>query len=170
MGACKALLMWQGETFLARLVRLMDEAGCTPIVVVTGAWPLEVPTPAVRVHAADWALGMRASLRAGLSAVPMGRACLITHVDRPAIERATLEALIRAEPLSETCAPHFRGESGHPVRVPARHLSALAAPDDDRPLRDALAALGRVVGVPVDDAGVLQNFNAPSDLPGTPRT
>lgn len=170
MGTCKALLVWQGETFLARLVRLMHAAGCAPVVVVTGAWPLDVPTPAVRVHAADWALGMRASLRAGLTAVPPGHACLITHVDRPAIERATLEALMRAEPLSETCAPHFRGEPGHPVRVPARHLGALAAPHDDAPLRDALAALGRVVGLPVDDPGVLQNFNAPSDLPDAART
>jgi len=170
MGVCKAGLMWHGETFLARLVRLMHEAGCAPVVIVTGAWPLDPPAPAVRVHAADWARGMRASLRAGLSGVPSGHACLITHVDRPSIERATLQALLRAEPLDETCVPQFRGELGHPVRVPARHLSALLAPDDDRPLRDALAALGRVVAMPVDDPGVLQNFNVLSDLPGTPRT
>ena len=63
MGRPKALLAVSAEpgspTFVSALVTAFAAAGCAPIVVVQGAYVFEPPSGALRVVAADWALGMR---------------------------------------------------------------------------------------------------------------
>jgi len=42
-GEPKAAVLWQGERFVDRSIRLLHQAGCEEVVVVLGAWvaPLE---------------------------------------------------------------------------------------------------------------------------------
>ncbi|MCA9537378.1 MAG: NTP transferase domain-containing protein [Myxococcales bacterium] len=164
MGRPKALLCIEGETFMARLVRLFAAAGCDPIAVVVGADAAvlapAVPAPAFAVHAIDWAAGMRASLRAGLAALPPGPV-LLTHVDRPIIDPTTLATLVAAT-TNRPVIPTHRGEPGHPVRLPAG-LRARLLEADDTPLRELLAAAPALT-LPVDDPGVLLNLNTPADF------
>ncbi|MCA9526557.1 MAG: NTP transferase domain-containing protein, partial [Myxococcales bacterium] len=72
MGAPKALAVLDGETFVAGLVRRLLAGGCATVTVVVGADAervrAAVPAPGRVVVAADWARGMRASLRAGVAA------------------------------------------------------------------------------------------------------
>ncbi len=157
MGRPKALLEIDGETFAGRLRNLLLEV-CDRVVVVVGA---DAAAIAARIpdtiYAADWRRGMRASLRAGLRALPAGPV-LLTHCDRPHVARATLGALARGS--DEVLLPSYRGVTGHPVRIPAR-LRARLLFGDDVPLREVLRG-GRVL--PVDDPGILLNLNRPADL------
>jgi nicotine blue oxidoreductase len=161
MGRPKAMLELGGETYVGRLVRLFAEAGCDPIAVVVGAHAAEiaVPPPASAVFAADWAAGMRASLRAGLAALP-GGPVLLTHVDRPLVRPATLAALLAAPPHLYAI-PRHAGEPGHPVRLPAALRPRLMAADDT-PLRDVLA-VSAVIDVDVEDPGVLLDTDTPAE-------
>lgn len=160
MGRPKALLevFPGGPTFVAHLVGLFSDAGLGPVVVVTGAHRFEVPAPAHEAHAPDWALGMRASLRAGLRELPDG-GLLLTHVDRPVVALSTLRALLRG-PADESRVPWYEGHPGHPVYLPASLRTRLLAPDAT-PL-DQLLVGARAV--PVGDPDVLLNINTPEDL------
>jgi len=164
MGVCKALVVWEGETCVGRLVRRLAEAGCAPVVVVTGAFDFEPPAPAVRAHADAWTLGMRESLRVGLRAVPDDRPCLVTHVDRPGVAAETLRAVREAGPTrAASVVPYYLGEPGHPVRISPAARRRLLEPDD-QPLRAVLVSLPEVSRLDVDDPAVLQNLNTPADL------
>jgi choline kinase len=53
LGRPKALVEVDGVRLVDRAVRMLRDAGCTPIVVVSGAAPVEV-AGAVVVHNTDW--------------------------------------------------------------------------------------------------------------------
>jgi CTP:molybdopterin cytidylyltransferase MocA len=169
MGRPKALLPASAEpgapTFVDALVAAFAAAGCAPIVVVLGAYAFEPPSGAVGVAAADWALGMRASLRAGLRALDaraLAGGVLMTHVDRPRVAPETLARLL-AGGADTSRVPYHGGEPGHPVFLGAALCAALAgAPDADlSPLSECLCDAGRVE---VDDPDVLLNVNTPEAL------
>lgn len=159
MGRPKALLVLDGETFVARLVRRFHAAGCAQITVVGGADHARirpaVPDRAVYVHAPGWADGMRASLRVGLGATLAGDV-LLTHVDRPYISSQTLTVLTDAP---GGLIPTYAGRGGHPIRLPAALRPRIMQPDD-APLK---TLLGEVPRQPVDDPGVRLNVNTPAD-------
>src|SRR5690606_12671689 len=69
LGTPKALLEFGGERLVDRGVRLLQEGGCHPVVVVLGAATVQV-RGAVTVRNPDWRSGMGSSLRAGLAALP----------------------------------------------------------------------------------------------------
>ena len=168
MGRPKALLVLDGETFVARLVRQLHAAGCAQITVVGGAHDAQirpaVPDRAVYVHAPDWAEGMRASLRVGLGATLAGDV-LLTHVDRPLMTTETLTMLTDAP---GGLIPTYEGRGGHPIRLPAALRPRIMQPDD-APLKSLLAEVPRR---PVDDPWVRLNVNTPAAyaaLLATPR-
>ncbi len=166
MGQTKALLPFKKQTFLGHLVSVFQAAGIDEIVAVGGAdyekIAQAVPEGCRLVRAEDWALGMRASLRAGLRALPLGPV-LLTHVDRPSVSVKTIEKLLRCNELNDSSPriPCFRGETGHPVYLPAALRSRLLEPDD-RPLNQILEEYSPVM-VEVEDADVLLNINTPED-------
>jgi nicotine blue oxidoreductase len=99
MGGPKALVELDGEPLVRRGIRLLVDSGCAPVVVVVGASADRVRglcDGAQVVEAADWATGMGASLRAGLTALagaePVPDACVVALVDQP---RVTVEAVRR---------------------------------------------------------------------------
>lgn len=166
MGRPKALLELEGETFVARLVRLLAAAGCDPVAVVVGADAAiiapAIPRGARTVCADDWARGMRASLAAGLRALPAVDV-LLTHVDRPRVAPATLWALLALTGDRPLIARHA-GVAGHPVRLPASLRDRLLQ-SDDAPLSAILsAAFPRHLDV--CDPGVTLNVNTPADYAG----
>ena len=61
-GGPKAIAMLDGERLVDRATRLVSDGGCTPIVVVSGAVPLEVAGARV-VANTQWETGMGSSLR-----------------------------------------------------------------------------------------------------------
>src|SRR3569833_774786 len=98
LGTPKALVEIDGVRLTDRGVRMLHEAGCTPIIVVTGAARVDV-AGAVVVHNPDWRPGMGSSLRAGLSALaPDCPAVVIALVDQPNV---TAEAVLRLRAAHE---------------------------------------------------------------------
>jgi nicotine blue oxidoreductase len=80
LGQPKATVELGGLTLAERGVRLLRDGGADPVLVVTGAVPVELPGT-LSVHNPDWASGMGSSLAAGLRALADGAWVDDTHVD-----------------------------------------------------------------------------------------
>jgi len=129
MGTPKALLHYQGETFLDRLIRLFS-AVATPVIVVVGYHAEAIQSGIQRSSEAVFAVnpdperGMLSSLQCGLEAVPNeALAVMFTPVDHPNLESSTLERLA-ADFLAKQApvtVPTHGGKHGHPVCI-ARHV------------------------------------------------
>jgi molybdenum cofactor cytidylyltransferase len=125
MGTPKALLRFQGETFLDRLIRLFSTVA-SPVIVVVGHHAETIRSGIQRSSEAVFALnpdperGMLSSLQCGLEAVPSdSQAVLFTPVDHPHLESSTLEILTadflaRQAPVT---VPTHDGKHGHPVCI-----------------------------------------------------
>ncbi len=120
-----------GGQWLRSAVSALHAGGCDDIVVVLGAAIVDVPSPARAVVARDWADGMSASLRAGISAIESGPtqyAVLIT-VDTPDIGQDVVRRVLAAARTSSSglARAGYGGRPGHPVVVARRHWPDLVA-------------------------------------------
>lgn len=122
----------EGVPWLELAVRRLEAAGCERVVVVLGAAAEDaralVPTGAAVVVASDWAVGMSASLRAGLAAA-QGDAVLVTLVDLPDEPASVGARLLDSAPLESTVLARavYGGRPGHPVLIGSAHWPAIAA-------------------------------------------
>jgi CTP:molybdopterin cytidylyltransferase MocA len=136
MGTPKALIRDpDGVSWVARTARLLAAAGCTPVVVVIGASADQVRAelvaePVEVVEATDWAEGMGASLRAGLSALQEGSttdAVVVVPVDTPGLTSALVQRIsteVRRDTLVRTV---YNGTPGHPVLLGREHWAGVIA-------------------------------------------
>ncbi len=111
--------------WLSRAVSALDHGGCDEVIVVLGAAgvdAVELPAPARAVHAADWADGLSASLRAGLSAADAAHA-VIHLVDTPDIGADVVARVLEAarSAPSGLARAVYAGRPGHPVVIARRH-------------------------------------------------
>ena len=123
-----------GEPWLVRGVRTLTEGGCAQVTVVLGAsaeeaLPLLDGTGATAVVAADWADGMSASLRAGLTAATGtdADAAVVLLVDLPDVGADVVRRLL--EPLPDPATlrrASYDGRPGHPVVVGREHWPLVA--------------------------------------------
>jgi len=135
MGTPKALLRFENETFLDRLIRLFS-AVCSPVIVVVGHHAAEIQAGIERASEVVFAVnpdperGMLSSLQCGLAEVPAeAEAVMFLPVDHPHLEPATLETLavrFQSERAPVT-VPTFRGEHGHPVCISRALVAELLA-------------------------------------------
>ena len=118
------VLAAEGQWLRAATSALYD-GGCADVVVVLGAAIVDVPEPARAVIADDWAEGMSASLRAGLSAIDPGHAqfAVLHTVDTPDIGADVVRRVLdvaRSTP-SGLARARYGGAPGHPVVIPRRY-------------------------------------------------
>lgn len=164
LGTPKALVRDpDGTAWVRRAAELLADGGCAPVVVVLGAEAEQardlLPPDVEVVVATDWADGMGASLRAGLTALPGlaqgADATLVLLVDLPDLvpavvrrvaQHAAPDALARATYGHTADASH-----GHPVLIGRHHWAGAAAmAAGDRGARDYLDA-HRMVAVDCSD-------------------
>lgn len=135
MGSPKALLEFQGETFLDRLIGVLGRV-CDPIVVVVGRHAAEIQSGSARPGEVRFAVnpdperGMLSSLQCGLALVPAdAAAAMFLPVDHPNIQPETVERL--AERFRRDCppvtVPTYLGEHGHPVCIARAIIDELLA-------------------------------------------
>jgi CTP:molybdopterin cytidylyltransferase MocA len=167
LGTPKALVEIGGVRLTDRGVRMLHEAGCTPVIVVTGAARVDV-AGAVVVHNPAWRTGMGSSLRAGLSALaPDCPAVVIALVDQP---RVTAEAVRRLREAYESGArvavAAYAGRLRNPVLIAREHFAEAAAhATGDVGAREFLRARPDiVVSVPCDDVADPEDIDTPEDL------
>jgi CTP:molybdopterin cytidylyltransferase MocA len=178
MGGPKALLRdAQGVTFLDRTLRVLLDGGCASVTVVLGASSDEVRAvlgetvwaadEAVSVVVADdWALGMGASLRTGLGALPRDAdGALVTLVDLPDVGDAVVRRVLGSGVLRSALArASYDGRVGHPVLIGADHWAGVAATaSGDRGARDYLAT-HEVTLVECGDLASGRDVDSPADL------
>ncbi len=171
-GPLKQVMDWQGVPFLSAVLTTLRAAGLTDLTVVLGCRADEVRAAcdlsAVRVvENPAWEQGMLSSLQAGIAALPAAAAgALVTLVDLPALQPATVRAVVAAwsEHPDRIIVPRRNGRGGHPVIFPADLFPEILQgdwPDGPRGLRRAHAA--RELPVPVDDPGCLLDIDDPED-------
>lgn len=122
------VLAAQGE-WLRKAVAALSDGGCGEVVVVLGAAIVEVPAPARAVVASDWADGLSASLRAGITALSTAQVAVIHTVDTPDIGADVVSRVLAAAGASTSGLARavYGGRPGHPVVVPRRYWPELLA-------------------------------------------
>ncbi len=115
-------------TLAERALALLRGGGADPVVIVTGAAPVNLPE-VITVHNPDWRSGMGSSLRAGLAALPADRdAVVIALVDQPLIGTQAVRRLIAAyEAGAEVAVACYHGKPRNPVLIRRTHWADAAA-------------------------------------------
>lgn len=167
MGRPKALLEYRGETFVGRLIRVLEKF-CDPVIVVLGhnADALREHIGANVVINPDPERGQLSSLQTALAGIDSD--FLFIPVDCPTVREETVSRLIRElspvlmDRAVARCVviPRYHGKRGHPVCI-ARSLREefLALP----PTAETRAAIDahsdRICYLDVDDPGVLADID-----------
>ncbi|MET7464373.1 nucleotidyltransferase family protein [Nonomuraea sp. NPDC005501] len=164
LGTPKALVEHEGERLVDRGVRLLEEGGCHPVVVVLGAATVQV-RGAVVVRNPGWRSGMGSSLRVGLAALPEeAGAVVVALVDQPFIRPEAVRALVASG--ARLAVATYGGRRRNPVLLSRRdfaEVARLAAGDTGaRPFLKAHPEL--VTGVPCDGLGDPADIDTPADL------
>ena len=173
MGSPKALLRYQGQTFIERICSAFLTAGVDELIVVLGARAEELrgalpAHPALRtVVNSRYFQGQLSSLMVGVGALsPDSEAAVVNLVDHPLVSAATIKALIdsfRAAPLPILVAS-CQGKRGHPVLF-SSHIygEILAAPLDQGAKVVVRKDPSRVRELSLDDPGILADIDTPED-------
>lgn len=168
MGSPKALLQYQGELFLNRLIRVLGNI-CDPVIAVLGYHADAIrPNATGAVQFAvnpDPERGQLSSLQTGLAAVPSSvEGFLFTPVDSPAVQESTLDQLVmrfRARmPETQFVIPRYEGKRGHPVFAAAPLLAEFLALPLTAQAKDIVHAyVPRTEYLDVDDPGILADID-----------
>lgn len=170
MGRPKALIPIGGRPAVEAIVATLRAGGADDVVVVVGRHATEIRAGAdLRgarvVENPDWATGRTSSIQAGLAALAPGvEWTLLALVDMPLVRAGTVRALL-ASPRhdADVVVPVHGGRRGHPILLRRTLYPAIGALGPDAPLRDVVRAARRTE-VPVDDPGVLVDFDEPGDV------
>ena len=173
MGSAKALLYYQGQTFIARSCNAFLTAGVDELIVVLGARADELRHALPAHHKLRsvvnlrYSLGQLSSLMVGVGALSSeSEATLVNLVDHPLIEVETIKALMtsfRAAPLPILIAS-YQGKRGHPVLFSSQvYGEILAAPLDQGAKVVVRKDPTRVREIPLDDPGILADIDTPED-------
>jgi molybdenum cofactor cytidylyltransferase len=136
-----------GRAMIARVVDNALSSAARPVIVVTGHRADEVRAaiggrPVRFVHAPDYADGLSASLRAGISAVPDdAAAALICLGDMPLVTGRMIDRLIQTHDADEgrlIAAPTGNGKLGNPVLWDRRFFPEIAGLTGDAGARKLL--------------------------------
>lgn len=175
MGQDKALLPWQGETFLASAIRVLqpltelvivvvgaNEQNLAPIIYANAAFLVRNPSPDQ---------GQFSSLQRGLEEVlNRGRdAAIVTLVDRPAVSPQTVQQLkdefLKSNDDIWAEIAEYGGQHGHPIVIGREMIEAfLRAPAGSTARDMEHANQSHICYLPVADPYVVLNVDTPADL------
>ncbi|MGW0802960.1 nucleotidyltransferase family protein [Nonomuraea sp. NPDC002799] len=164
LGTPKALVEYGGVRLVDHGVRLLEDGGCHPVVVVLGAATVQV-RGAVTVRNPDWASGMGSSLRAGLGALPeTAESVVVALADQPLIRPGAVRALIAAG--AGLAVATYGGRRANPVLIARRHFAGvIELAVGDVGARAYLKARPELVTeVPCDAYGDPADIDTPADL------
>lgn len=125
-----------GVLWLERVVAALREGGCEQVLVVIGAESeracavVDTLDAVSAVVAADWELGLSASVRAGLAAAAKTDAdtAVIAPVDVPRMPASVVTRVLRAAAGRTGLARAvYEGRPGHPVAIGRDHWELVAA-------------------------------------------
>jgi molybdenum cofactor cytidylyltransferase len=174
LGRPKQLVQVDGETLLRRTVRLVGEAGCSPVFVVLGheaailADELAGLTASIVVNE-EWQMGMASSLKSGLRAVlavnPAQPRVMVLVCDQPRLDPSVLRNLLATHGEKEAAitASCYRGALGVPAIFSRASFSELMELTGDHGARRILERHIEQVAS-VDFPGGEFDLDTPEDL------
>jgi len=167
MGRPKQLMAYEGCALVRRAADVALAAGCSPIVVVTGAAADEVGAALHGVsgllieHNSAWAAGMGTSIRAGLARLlrqsPAVDGVIVMLCDQPHVTADHLRRLIvlHGGEVKSIVATYYSEAPGVPCFFAAEWFPALQQlPDEHGAKRVILSAGDAVATVPLAAAAV----------------
>jgi len=170
MGSPKALIPYQGRSFLEHLLEITQHPKISVRRVVLGphaepiARAIHLSADEIVINA-DWEKGQLSSIHAALHSLPAGLdGLLLFLVDHPLISAALVSELISAFYVSQApmALPVFQGRRGHPVIFSSRVFpELLAAPMDVGARAVVWAHHGEVCEFPTNEEGCVLNLNDP---------
>ncbi|HEY4031044.1 MAG TPA: nucleotidyltransferase family protein [Caulobacteraceae bacterium] len=170
-GGGKLMAPWRGGVLIDGALDAALAAPVQAVHVIVGADPAVIARARARgvhiVEAKDHALGLSASLRAGVAALPKDAAgALVLLGDMPEVPHAVLRPLVEAVQAGALAAvPVFEGKVGNPAALSAALFPKVLTLQGDRGARALIEGLGEaLVRVPAPDAGVLYDVDRPEDL------
>jgi molybdenum cofactor cytidylyltransferase len=166
MGRPKALLAFQGTTFIHRILETIKTSPLAPVIVVLGSHREEIERAIPLETCAfnpDYEQGMITSLQTGIRSLPADSdGALLFLVDHPVTSPQTIGALLSAFKPRHIVLPTFNGRRGHPVLFSRTVLDEiLELPPSSGANRVVWKDPSRVVEVPVDDGGILIDVDTP---------
>ena len=174
-GGGKLRAPWRGGALLDGALDAAFAAPVHTVYVVVGADPAVAAVASARgaqiVESRDHALGLSASLKAGVAALPEDAAgALVLLGDMPDVPHAVLQPLVAAVEAGALAAvPVFEGRVGNPAALSATLFPKVMALQGDRGARALIEGLGEaLVPIPAPDAGILFDVDRPDDLHRTP--
>ena len=176
MGQDKALLPWQGGTFLSAVIDVLKPV--TELVIVVGGKNTNSLLPTIYQKGAfitenhHSERGQFSSLRVGLQEVlNRGRdTAIVALVDRPAARSATVRAIKQyflesVESGVWAVVPEFEGRHGHPFIAGREMIERFLRAPQDATARDVEhAAQQHISYFPVNDPNVIMNVDTPEEF------
>lgn len=166
-----------GVPMVARVVDNALASQARPIIVVTGHERERIEEvlagrPVLFAHAEDYAAGLSASLKAGLSAVPEdAEGVLVCLGDMPLVTAKMLDRMIAAFDPEEGRAivmPTYRGKQGNPMLWGREFLPEMDEITGDVGARHLVGKhADRVAEVEMASDAVLRDFDTADTLKGT---
>jgi molybdenum cofactor cytidylyltransferase len=168
-----------GKTMIARVVDNVLSSNARPLLVVTGHQSEQIQhilggRPVRYVHAADYAEGLSASLKAGIAAIPAEcSAALVCLGDMPLVTGRMIDRLLSAYDPDEgrlIVLPTFRGKQGNPMLWDRRFFPEILQISGDSGARFLLGKHIEVVAeVEMADDAVLRDFDTTDSLNTLPQ-
>lgn len=164
----------RGQTLLQKCVDMASKSQASDCLVVTGHDAEKIRSSlegkAVRfAHNKSYTEGLSTSLRTGLSALEENTdAAIVLLADMPEVGSDVIDQLIATyNPAEgrEICVPTWQGKRGNPVLVGKEFFREIMEISGDIGARRLLGDYPDLVAeVPMKDAGVLIDIDAPQDL------
>jgi CTP:molybdopterin cytidylyltransferase MocA len=168
-GRPKALVELNGQTLAERGVALLRAGGADPILVVTGAAPVEL-SGTRSVYNPEWRTGMGSSLRTALRALTdtteVG-AVVVALADQPLVGAAAVARLIAAyHDGASVAVAAYDGQPRNPVLLARPHWAeVIATATGDQGARAFLRTRRDVITlVECGDTGRPDDVDTPADL------
>ncbi len=171
-GQNKALLLWQSETFLARIVQTCRELSIGEILVVVAEPHRETTEACARLLQVNTVVnpnpeeGMASSVSVGFQYALrtfLADAAWLWPVDSPAASSRSLAPL--QEQSAAIAIPVYGNRGGHPMRVERSVWPELA--ECRHEVEGARTVIrrdpSRVARIPVDDSRICQDIDSPED-------
>jgi nicotine blue oxidoreductase len=175
-GQPKALVELDGQTLAERGVGLLRAGGADPILVVTGAVPLDLDGT-LTIDNPQWRTGMGSSLRAALQALteagrspeigPEIGAVVVALADQPLVGAAAVARLIAAyRDGASVAVAAYHGQPRNPVLLAREHWpEVIATATGDQGARTFLRTRPELVTlVECGDTGRPDDIDTPADL------
>ena len=168
-----------GKPMIARVVDNVLSSNARPVLVVLGHMAEQVEhalggRPVRYVHAADYAEGLSASLKAGIAAVPAEcSAALVCLGDMPLVTGRMIDRLLSAYDPDEgrlIVLPAFHGKQGNPMLWDRRFFPEILQISGNLGARFLVGKhMELVVEVEMADDAVLRDFDTTESLATLPQ-